>query len=109
MALREGRVFGRPEQRSRVVIAVLRGPVGGRAVKTRAPARAAVDWLHLAAAPTFAVMALLTAVFDGHSVGMLCSGVRPMSPLTGMLPMYVLMSVFHSGPWLRLVFGRPRT
>ena len=70
----------------------------------RVPARGSVDWLHLATAPTFAVMALVTAVLGDGSVGMLCSGAQDASPLTGMVPMYVLMSVFHAAPWLRL-FG----
>jgi hypothetical protein len=26
--------------------------------------------------------------------------------LGGMVPMYALMSAFHSPPWLRLIFGR---
>lgn len=28
------------------------------------------------------------------------------SPLTGMIPMYLLMSAFHSTPWLRLLASR---
>ncbi len=67
------------------------------------PRVGALDWLHLAAAPTFAVMAVLTAVLGGGTVGMVCSGMLDASPLTGMVPMYVLMSVFHSAPWLRLM------
>ena len=61
----------------------------------------AAGWLGLAAAPTFAVMALLTYLFGG-GVDMLCS----MSPLSGMVPMYVLMSAFHLAPWLRLISRR---
>ena len=58
----------------------------------------------LAAAPTFAVMALLTASLAvvrrircvrGHA-----------SPLGGMVPMYLLMSAFHPAPWLKLIAGR---
>jgi hypothetical protein len=30
------------------------------------------------------------------------------SPLTGMVPMYVLMSVVHVIPWLKLLAGRRR-
>jgi hypothetical protein len=63
----------------------------------------AADWLALAAAPTFAVMALLTGVVGG-TPDMLCS--QGMSPFAGMAPMYVLMSAFHLGPWLRLVARR---
>jgi hypothetical protein len=58
------------------------------------------QWLCLAAAPTFAMMALLTGVFGGDSY-MLCG--RDASPLGGMVPMYLLMSVFHSAPWLKLI------
>jgi hypothetical protein len=63
----------------------------------------AADCLSLAAAPTFAVMALLTAVLGGGPLAMLCGA--DTSPLTGMIPMYVLMSAFHTAPWLRLLAG----
>jgi hypothetical protein len=59
--------------------------------------------LALAAAPTFAIMALLTGIQDGGMPGMLCSTAHDASPLTGMVPMYLLMSAFHSAPWLRLI------
>jgi hypothetical protein len=50
-------------------------------------------------------MALLAATGDGGMPGMLCSAAHDASPLTGMVPMYVLMSAFHSAPWpwLRLI------
>ena len=64
----------------------------------------ASNFLRLAAAPTFAIMALLTAV-DGGPMSMICSMARDASPLTGMVAMYVLMSVFHSLPWLKLMSG----
>ena len=64
----------------------------------------AAGWLSLAAAPTFAGMALLTGVVGGPSA-MLCSA-APASPLSGMVPMYLLMSAFHSAPWLKLISGR---
>jgi hypothetical protein len=57
--------------------------------------------LSLAAAPTFAIMALLTQIQDGGTSWMLCSA--DASPWTGMVPMYLLMSAFHSTPWLRLI------
>jgi hypothetical protein len=57
--------------------------------------------LSLAATPTFAVMALLTAVNGDSMPDILCSAAG--SPLTGMVPMYVLMSVFHLTAWLRLI------
>ena len=60
--------------------------------------------LHLAAAPTFAVMALVAILAGGGSPDALC-GVAGASPLTGMVPMYLLMSLFHSAPWLKLIAG----
>jgi hypothetical protein len=70
-----------------------------------AAAIGAADWLYLAAAPTFAIMALLTGVLGGGSPDALCSAAGA-SPLGGMVPMYLLMSVFHSAPWLKLIAGR---
>ncbi|KGM32945.1 hypothetical protein [Inquilinus limosus] len=61
----------------------------------------AAGWLHLAAAPVFAAMALAT-VLSGGEADVLCSAAG-MSPLGGMAPMYLLMSVFHAAPWLRLI------
>jgi hypothetical protein len=58
--------------------------------------------LSLAAAPAFAIMALLTGIADGGMPSMLCSVAHDASWLTGMVPMYLLMSAFHSAPWLRL-------
>ena len=68
-----------------------------------AAARGAADWLYLAAAPTFGIMALLT--FGGSPSDVFCS-THDASPLSGMLPMYALMSVFHSAPWLKLISNR---
>ena len=62
----------------------------------------AASLLSLAATPTFAVMALLTALDAGSMPAVLCSAVRDGSPLTGMVPMYLLMSAFHLAPWLRV-------
>jgi hypothetical protein len=61
--------------------------------------------LCLAAAPTFAMMALLTGILGGGPVDALCS-VAGASPLGGMVPMYLLMSTFHLAPWLKLISGR---
>jgi len=72
----------------------------------RAPALRAADWLHLAAAPTFAAMALVTGVLGGGQPDILCSAAEQASPLSGMIPMYLLMSAFHSPPWLKLISGR---
>ena len=62
--------------------------------------------LSLATTPTFAIMALLTAVHGGSMPDMLCSATQDASPLTGMVPMYLLMSAFHSPPWLKLISSR---
>ena len=70
------------------------------------PVLGAADWISLAAAPTFAIMALLTAIHSGGMPGMLCSATQDASPLTGMVSMYLLMTAFHSAPWLKLVSRR---
>jgi hypothetical protein len=70
-----------------------------------AAALGATDWLCLAAAPTFAIMALLTGVLGGGP-DMFCSAAQDASPLSGMVPMYMLMSSFHSAPWLKLISRR---
>jgi hypothetical protein len=62
------------------------------------------DWLGLAAAPTFALMALLTGALGGSSPDILCA--QDASLLTGMAPMYLLMSAFHTAPWLKLMSKR---
>ncbi|MER9456257.1 MULTISPECIES: hypothetical protein [unclassified Mesorhizobium] len=53
----------------------------------------------LAVAPTFALIALLTCVFKGD---VLCMNGQGAWPLSGMVPMYLLMSAFHLAPWRRL-------
>lgn len=69
-------------------------------------ARHLARWLALAATPTFAIMAVLTAVLDSPA-DMLCgSGHGAM--LGGMMSMYLLMSAFHSAAWLRLIAERRR-
>jgi hypothetical protein len=69
----------------------------------------AAGWLGFAAAPTFAIMALLTGVLADGKMAMLCSTAPDPSPLGGMVPMYLLMSAFHSAPWLKLMANRRRT
>jgi len=68
----------------------------------------AADWLCLAATPTFATMALLTGVLGGGPPDMLCSAAQDAPPLSGMVPMYLLMGAFHSAPWLKLISSRRR-
>ena len=70
---------------------------------TEAAPRRVADWLCLAAAPTFALMALLSCLQRGDAA-MLCMGANA-SPLTGMAAMYLLMSAFHLAPWLRMISG----
>jgi hypothetical protein len=64
------------------------------------------DWLGLAAAPTFAIMALLTGVLGGGQMAMMCSTGPDASALGGMAAMYLLMSAFHLTPWLKLIARR---
>lgn len=88
-------------------------PAQGDGVGANAPALPAhasgraIDlpaWLGLAAAPTLAAMALLTAVAGGPAD--ICSAASGLGPLAGMPAMYMLMGVFHLGPWLRLASRR---
>jgi hypothetical protein len=82
-----------------------RGGFGAVGCENRsAAALGAADFLYLAAAPTFAVMALLTCVLGGPADA-LCS-IAGTSPLSGMVPMYLLMSAFHLAPWLKLISRR---
>ena len=81
-------------------------PTSALSGKARLSTHGAADWLHLAAAPTFAVMAALTAVQGNGMADMMCGGAHGASPLSGMALMYLLMSVFHAAPWLKLVFSR---
>jgi len=76
------------------------GSCGGRG---NAAALGVADCLSLAAAPTFAIMALVTGVLGGGPMDALCSGAQDASPLNGMVMMYLLMSAFHSAPWLKLI------
>ena len=78
------------------------------AASGKATALGTADWLCLAAAPTFAIMALVTGVLGGGAPDTLCSAAHAASPLSGMVPMYLLMSAFHSAPWLKLASGGRR-
>jgi hypothetical protein len=62
-------------------------------------------WLGLAAAPTFAAMALWSAFFSSQA-DMFCTAIQGSSPMSGMTLMYLLMSAFHLPPWLRLIASR---
>ena len=80
---------------------MLRHNAGASARSGSAPGVA--GWLGLAAAPTFALMALWSAL-SGGPPDVFC--MQHASPLTGMTTMYLLMSAFHAAPWLRLIAGR---
>ncbi|WEX86439.1 hypothetical protein PZN02_002721 [Sinorhizobium garamanticum] len=95
----------RPSNSSKRTPAAGSGPAGVPSGNTATFGVA--DGLSFAAAPTFAIMALLTSVLSGPA-DMLCSSTEDASSLTGMVPMYLLMSVFHSAPWLRLISGARR-
>jgi len=90
---------------SAAMIATQHETSGGSA-GDHAGTRGAADWVCLAAAPTFAIMALLTAVLDAGQPDMLCSAAEHTSRLSGMIPMYLLMSAFHLPPWLALMSSR---
>ena len=67
------------------------------------PNLGAADWLSLAATPTFATMAIASRILDANHSAMLCSMPHNASSMSGMVPMYMLMSVFHSAAWLKLI------
>jgi len=80
--------------------------IGAREDQPAAATLGATHWLCLAAAPTFAIMALVTGVRGSGPHDLFCAAVQDASPLSGMVWMYILMSAFHSAPWLKLIAGR---
>ena len=88
------------------MVATQRETAGASAGTANGRPLGTADWLSLAAAPTFAIMALLTAVVGNGAMDSLCLAAHA-SPLGGMVPMYLLMSAFHLAPWLKLA-GRRR-
>ncbi len=86
-------------------------PMVDLSIETRRSAKrlGAGSLLPLAAAPTFAAMALLTAASEGNAANILCMGMANAGPLSGMTAMYLLMAVFHVTPWLRLMAKRQRS
>jgi hypothetical protein len=62
-------------------------------------------WIGLAASPTFALMAWIAA--DDARMA-ICASASDMLPIDGMTAMYLLMSLFHVSPWLKLASGRRR-
>jgi len=81
-------------------------PMNGNEGKQAYHVPGAAEWISLAAAPTFAIMALLTSPIGGGLPNPLCSAAHGVLPLSGMAPMYLLMSAFHSAPWLKLISRR---
>lgn len=81
------------------------GPCDGHRAVRPSGALGPAEWLCLGAAPTLALMALLTAIRGGEPSHMLCSAAGDASPLGGMAAMYLLMSAFHTPPWLKLLSG----
>jgi hypothetical protein len=65
----------------------------------------AAGWLGLAASPTFALMAWVST-YDMQA--MLCSSGPGSLPIGGMAWMYLLMSIFHLSPWLKLASALSR-
>ena len=61
--------------------------------------------LALLASPTFALMAWITT--SDASPMTLCSAGSSFLPIGGMTAMYLLMSLFHLSPWLKLANGQP--
>ena len=74
----------------------------GCAIRGDAAGTFAVRLLALAAAPTFVVMALWSAVAGGPAEMMCSSGGSALS-LNGMATMYAMIAVFHVSPWLTLL------
>lgn len=62
--------------------------------------------LGFAASPTFALMAFMSA-FGSPGIVM-CGPASPLVPISDMTLMYVLMSLFHLPPWLKLLTLRSR-
>ena len=60
--------------------------------------------LYLGATPTFAI--LPRGRVKAGARRLLWSAPQDASALSGMVPMYLLMSAFHSAPWLKLVSSR---
>jgi hypothetical protein len=52
-------------------------------------------------------MALTTGILGAGPGYVICPADHA-SLLDGMVPMYLLMSAFHSPPWLKLISSRPR-
>ena len=79
-------------------------PTSKRRPDTR-QSRDVATWLGLAASPAFALMAWISA---GDVQAMICASGPGGLPIGGMAFMYLLMSLFHLSPWLKLASGLSR-
>ena len=70
-------------------------------------AHSPAGWLALAASPTFALMAWIAAN-DARPMPF-CVSSAAILPLDSMTTMYLLMSLFHLSPWLKLASSQPRS
>ena len=78
----------------------IHAPRAGERRGARRPS--AASWLTFAAAPAFAVMSVLS-VMPAEAAPTTCLGGSESSFLGGMAWMYLMMSVVHLPPWLRLL------
>ena len=78
----------------------------GRAGSPPEPAVGLAGCLGLAAAPTFASMAWISAV--GSPGASMCSATSAALPIDDMALMYLLMGLFHLSPWLKLLSAGAR-
>ena len=76
----------------------------GTNAPTGQPVPDGAGWLSLAASPTFALMAGIPAI--GSPSMAMCSATPAWGAFNDMALMYLLMSLFHLTPWLRLVSRR---
>ena len=65
-------------------------------------------WLGLAASPSFAALAIVSAAQASEPTLPLCAAMPPGPAIGGMTLMYGLMSLFHAAPWFNLLGDRLR-
>ena len=69
------------------------------------PAPRSGDLIAYGAAPVFAAMAVATAIGEDEAMAAICA-TGPVPLFSGMVTMYLLMAVFHLGPWFGLLRGK---
>jgi hypothetical protein len=67
--------------------------------------RDGAGWLGLAASPSFALMAWISA---NDMQAIICAPAPGVLPIGGMAWMYLMMSFFHLPPWLKLASSLSR-